>query len=163
MFEDEMLTIEDLADYLKLKPQTIYKWAQTGKIPGAKFGKEWRFRRSTIEQWIDDNFPPRSKAPPKTEGEANPVGRMIPTGDAASKDASTRVSGSSVSEASEPAVSRSSVSRSSGIEQEMTGERDGSLGREDRGNGDTAGVRTQARKKGAKPSSRKKAHGPSAN
>lgn len=53
MFEDEMLTIEDVAAYLKLKPQTIYKWAQTGKIPGAKFGKEWRFRRSAIEQWID--------------------------------------------------------------------------------------------------------------
>ncbi len=53
MFDDEMLTIEDVAAYLKLKPQTIYKWAQTGKIPGAKFGKEWRFRRSAIEQWID--------------------------------------------------------------------------------------------------------------
>ena len=53
MFDDEMLTIEDVAAYLKLKPQTIYKWAQTGKIPGAKFGKEWRFRRSSIERWID--------------------------------------------------------------------------------------------------------------
>lgn len=58
MFEDEMLTIEELAAYLKLKPQTIYKWAQTGKIPGAKFGKEWRFRRSTIEKWIDSHIPP---------------------------------------------------------------------------------------------------------
>ena len=53
VFDDEMLTIEDVAAYLKLKPQTIYKWAQTGKIPGAKFGKEWRFRRSAIERWID--------------------------------------------------------------------------------------------------------------
>ena len=57
MFSDEMLTIEDLAAYLKLKPQTIYKWAQTGKIPGAKFGKEWRFRRSSIEKWIDIHMP----------------------------------------------------------------------------------------------------------
>ena len=56
MFDDEMLTIEDLASYLKLKPQTIYKWAQSGKIPGAKFGKEWRFRRSHIEDWIDDRM-----------------------------------------------------------------------------------------------------------
>ena len=53
VFDDEMLTIDDLAKYLKLKPQTIYRWAQTGKIPGAKFGKEWRFRRSLIEAWID--------------------------------------------------------------------------------------------------------------
>ena len=56
VLEDEMLTIDDLAKYLKLKPQTIYKWAQAGKIPGAKFGKEWRFRRSAIEQWIDSNM-----------------------------------------------------------------------------------------------------------
>ena len=53
MFDDEMLRIEDVAAYLKLKPQTIYKWAQKGTIPGAKFGKEWRFRRSAIERWID--------------------------------------------------------------------------------------------------------------
>jgi excisionase family DNA binding protein len=57
MLEDEMLTIEDLAAYLKLKPQTIYRWAQTGRIPGAKFGKEWRFRRSAIERWIEDSLP----------------------------------------------------------------------------------------------------------
>jgi len=53
VFNDEMLTIEQVAEYLKLKPQTIYKWAQSGKIPGAKFGKEWRFRRSLLEEWID--------------------------------------------------------------------------------------------------------------
>ncbi len=56
MFDDEMLTIDEVAAYLKLKPQTIYKWAQKGKIPGAKFGKEWRFRRSTIEDWIDQQI-----------------------------------------------------------------------------------------------------------
>jgi excisionase family DNA binding protein len=65
MFDDEMLTIDDLAAYLKLKPQTIYKWAQAGKLPGAKFGKEWRFRRSSIERWIDSYIPsetePRSR------------------------------------------------------------------------------------------------------
>ncbi|MBI4603072.1 MAG: helix-turn-helix domain-containing protein [Planctomycetes bacterium] len=52
-----MLTIEELATYLKLRPQTIYKWAQQGRLPGAKFGKEWRFRRSDIERWIDDHMP----------------------------------------------------------------------------------------------------------
>jgi excisionase family DNA binding protein len=64
--DDEMLTIEELAAYLKLRPQTIYKWVQSGKIPGAKFGKEWRFRRSSIEKWIDSrlNRPPQSEGPP---------------------------------------------------------------------------------------------------
>jgi excisionase family DNA binding protein len=64
VFDDEMLTIDDLAAYLKLKPQTIYKWAQSGKIPGAKFGKEWRFRRSAIEQWIDSYIPGADKTKP---------------------------------------------------------------------------------------------------
>jgi excisionase family DNA binding protein len=62
-----MLTIDDLAAYLKLKPQTIYKWAQTGKIPGAKFGKEWRFRRSAIERWIDSFIPSYEKPAARVE------------------------------------------------------------------------------------------------
>jgi excisionase family DNA binding protein len=53
VIEDEMLTIGDVARYLKLKPQTIYRWVQDGKLPGAKIGKAWRFRRSSIERWVD--------------------------------------------------------------------------------------------------------------
>ncbi|HZN58978.1 MAG TPA: helix-turn-helix domain-containing protein [Planctomycetota bacterium] len=56
VFDDEVLTIEELASFLKLKRQTIYRWAQVGKLPGAKIGKEWRFRRSVIEKWFEDNF-----------------------------------------------------------------------------------------------------------
>ena len=54
------MTLEEVAKYLKLKPQTIYVWAQTGKIPAAKLGKEWRFRKSVIDKWfnqhIDEKF-----------------------------------------------------------------------------------------------------------
>lgn len=52
----EILTIEEVAKYLKLKPQTIYKWAQDGQIPGTKLGKEWRFRRSILDEWIDTSI-----------------------------------------------------------------------------------------------------------
>jgi excisionase family DNA binding protein len=51
--EPEILTIEEVAQYLRLKPQTIYKWAQEKRIPAAKLGKEWRFRRSIIDRWLD--------------------------------------------------------------------------------------------------------------
>ena len=54
--EKEILTIEDLAAYLRLKPQTIYKWAQGNRIPAAKLGKEWRFRRSIIDRWLDEQM-----------------------------------------------------------------------------------------------------------
>jgi len=47
------MTVEEVARYLRLKPQTIYKWAQNGKIPAAKLGKEWRFKKTLIDAWID--------------------------------------------------------------------------------------------------------------
>lgn len=57
---EEIMTLEEVAKYLKVKPQTIYSWAQSGKIPAAKLGKEWRFRRSVIDKWfnqhIDEKF-----------------------------------------------------------------------------------------------------------
>ena len=56
MLHDEIMTIEEVARYLKLKPQTVYKWAQEGTIPGAKFGKEWRFRRKILDEWIDSSI-----------------------------------------------------------------------------------------------------------
>jgi len=52
----EILTLEEVAHYLRLKPQTIYKWAQERRIPAAKLGKEWRFRRSVIDRWLDDQM-----------------------------------------------------------------------------------------------------------
>jgi len=52
----EILTIEELAGYLRLKPQTIYKWAQGSRIPAAKLGKEWRFRKSIIDRWLAEQM-----------------------------------------------------------------------------------------------------------
>ncbi len=54
------MTLEEVAAYLKLKPQTIYTWAQENRIPAAKLGKEWRFRKSILDKWfashIDSKF-----------------------------------------------------------------------------------------------------------
>ena len=52
----EIMTLEEVAAYLRLTPQTIYKWAQEGKIPAAKLGKEWRFRRSILDRWVDEQM-----------------------------------------------------------------------------------------------------------
>jgi excisionase family DNA binding protein len=54
--DNEILTLEEVATYLRLKPQTIYKWAQEQRIPAVKLGKEWRFRRSVIDRWLDDQM-----------------------------------------------------------------------------------------------------------
>jgi excisionase family DNA binding protein len=53
---EDIMTLEEVAKYLKLKPQTIYSWAQKGKIPAVKLGKEWRFRRSVIDQWFNQHL-----------------------------------------------------------------------------------------------------------
>ena len=56
----EIMTLEEVAAYLWVKPQTIYTWAQEKKIPAAKVGKEWRFKKSIIDEWylqhIDEKF-----------------------------------------------------------------------------------------------------------
>lgn len=53
---NDILTLEEVASYLRLTPQTIYKWAQEKRIPGVKLGKEWRFRKSIIDRWLDDQI-----------------------------------------------------------------------------------------------------------
>ena len=63
--DHEILTLEEVALYLRLKPQTIYKWAQEKRIPAVKLGKEWRFRRSILDRWLDENAALTVAAPPR--------------------------------------------------------------------------------------------------
>ena len=51
---DEILTLKDVAKYLKLAEKTAYKLAADGKLPGFKVGGSWRFKQSDIESWIED-------------------------------------------------------------------------------------------------------------
>lgn len=52
---DQILLLPELAEYLRMAPNTIYKWAAAGKIPGIKIGTAWRFRKSVIDAWIESN------------------------------------------------------------------------------------------------------------
>ena len=52
---DAVFTIDELAIYLKLPMRTLYKLAQEGTIPGHKVGRHWRFRRETIDRWLDES------------------------------------------------------------------------------------------------------------
>lgn len=49
---DTILTIREIAEYLKIKEKTAYALAARGDIPGFKVGGSWRFRHSEIEKWI---------------------------------------------------------------------------------------------------------------
>lgn len=48
----EIMTINELAQYLKFKPRTIYVKAKRGEIPGSRIGKNWRFQKHIIDQWL---------------------------------------------------------------------------------------------------------------
>jgi excisionase family DNA binding protein len=48
----EILTIEELALYLKVAKSTLYKLAQEGKLPAQKVGRHWRFRKEAIDRWL---------------------------------------------------------------------------------------------------------------
>ncbi|WP_441295895.1 methylation-associated defense system helix-turn-helix domain-containing protein MAD1 [Pseudomonas sp. TAA207] len=50
--ESEILTLDEVADYLKAGKRTIYRLAQKGEIPAFKFGGTWRFRRQELDVWI---------------------------------------------------------------------------------------------------------------
>ena len=54
--ENEIMTVEEVAAYLRMQPQTIYKWAQEKRIPAVKLGKEWRFRKSILDRWLDQQI-----------------------------------------------------------------------------------------------------------
>jgi excisionase family DNA binding protein len=45
---DPLWTVEDVADYLKLQPETIRSMARRGELPALKIGKVWRFQRHAI-------------------------------------------------------------------------------------------------------------------
>jgi len=50
---DKLLTVEEIAEYLSLKPSTIYQWTHQGFIPHIKLGSRVRFRMSQIEKWLE--------------------------------------------------------------------------------------------------------------
>jgi excisionase family DNA binding protein len=47
-----LLSVDDLADYLGLKKQTIYNWLHQGRISGIKIGKVWRFEKKEVDRWL---------------------------------------------------------------------------------------------------------------
>ena len=49
---DDILTIKEVAEYLKLTEKTAYRLVAEGKIPGFKVGGAWRFRKTEIDRWI---------------------------------------------------------------------------------------------------------------
>ena len=54
--EGDILTLDEVAAYLKAGKRTIYRLAAEGKLPAFKLGGTWRFRRSDLDEWIAANL-----------------------------------------------------------------------------------------------------------
>ena len=62
----DVLTIEELSTYLRIPRSTLYKLVREGKVPSQKVGRHWRFRKESIDRWLDETRVPE----PKPEGGA---------------------------------------------------------------------------------------------
>ncbi|EGR0758336.1 DNA-binding protein [Vibrio parahaemolyticus] len=51
---DQILTLKEVAAYLKLAEKTAYRLASEGKLPGFKVGGSWRFKKEDLDKWIDE-------------------------------------------------------------------------------------------------------------
>jgi excisionase family DNA binding protein len=52
--ESDLLTANEVSEYLRIPQSTVYKLVQEGKIPGFKVGRHWRFRRAVVQAWIKE-------------------------------------------------------------------------------------------------------------
>ena len=48
----DIMTVHDLAKYLRLSELKVYKLAREGSVPAIRLGKTWRFRKSLVDEWI---------------------------------------------------------------------------------------------------------------
>jgi len=60
---DEIMTLDEVASYLRVSERTVYEWASKGELPCGKLGTSWRFKRSNIEEWVSHKLSPRIQTP----------------------------------------------------------------------------------------------------
>ncbi len=62
MIDETFLTTEEVLEYLQVNLRTVYRLIKAGKIPAVRVGRQWRFRKSDIDEWLDSQRP-RAAAP----------------------------------------------------------------------------------------------------
>jgi excisionase family DNA binding protein len=62
---DQIFTIKELSEHLRVHPTTIYRLLRQGRLPGFRVGSNWRFSREAIEQWERDQAGRAAASPPR--------------------------------------------------------------------------------------------------
>jgi len=77
----EIMTLTELANYLKVAEKTVVRMAREGKIPGTKVASQWRFMRSKVDQWLENRMQPVTQSNLfellKMAPEVVPVSRLV--------------------------------------------------------------------------------------
>jgi PTS system nitrogen regulatory IIA component len=53
MTDERWMTVQEVADYLHVSTDLIYRLAQKGEIPASKVGGRWRFKKEKIDRWME--------------------------------------------------------------------------------------------------------------
>jgi PTS system nitrogen regulatory IIA component len=68
MADDDILTLEEVAKYLRVSERTVYDCAQKGEIPAGKIRTAWRFKKTEIDKWVNEKL-----TSPNLNPQINPV------------------------------------------------------------------------------------------
>ena len=52
LLNENYISIDDAAEYLNIKAGTLRKWIKDKNVPAHKIGKQWKFKRSELEEWV---------------------------------------------------------------------------------------------------------------
>ena len=75
MIDETFLTTEEVLEYLQVNLRTVYRLIKAGKIPAVRVGRQWRFRKSDIDAWLDSQHTRPSRSTSVPEPEAAPEAR----------------------------------------------------------------------------------------
>ena len=65
---NDVMTVSEVAEYLRVNPQTVYRKAKVGELPAVRIGRAIRFRRAELDQWMKTvSFGPRVSVTEKHE------------------------------------------------------------------------------------------------
>jgi len=70
MSEHEIMTVEEVAAYMRVSERTVYDWAQKGDIPCGKLGSVWRFNRSQVKEWVNQRLQTMQNSSPDLDTSA---------------------------------------------------------------------------------------------
>ncbi len=53
LINQELMTIKEVADFLRISTISAYSWVREGRLPAIRIGKEWRVRSRDLDEWLE--------------------------------------------------------------------------------------------------------------